>query len=58
MPAKSKAQYRLMLAVATGEREIKGITKKMAQEWLASTTNPSHLPERLGPNRKKAKVIK
>ena len=34
MPAKSKAQFKLMKGVAEGTIKRKGLTKKVAQEYI------------------------
>lgn len=45
MPAKSKAQYRLMQAVAQGDVKLPGLTKEKAAEFVAGQS-PRGLPER------------
>ena len=48
MPVKSKAQMRLMFAVASGKakKKPKGLSKKEAKDMLAATENKSALPEK------------
>jgi len=46
MPAKSKAQFRLMKGIAEGSISPKnGITKKMAKEFIQGQS-PKSLPQR------------
>lgn len=48
MPAKSKAQLRLMYAVKEGKAKLNtpGLSKKEASEFIEATSKPSKLPER------------
>lgn len=48
MPVKSKAQMRLMFAVASGKakKKPKSLSKKEAKEMLSATKNKSALPEK------------
>lgn len=48
MPVKSKAQMRLMYAVASGKakKKPKGLSKAEAKDMLAKTENKSALPEK------------
>jgi hypothetical protein len=48
MPVKSKAQMRLMFAVASGKakKKPKSLSKKEAKEMLSATENKSALPEK------------
>lgn len=56
MPVKSKAQMRLMYAVASGKtkKKPKSLSKKEAKEMLSATENKSALPEK-APKSKKGK---
>lgn len=56
MPVKSKAQMRLMYAVASGKakKKLKSLSKKEAKEMLSATENKSALPEK-APKSKKGK---
>jgi hypothetical protein len=58
MPVKSKAQMRLMYAVASGKakKKPKSLSKKEAKEMLSATENKSALPEKAAkPKAKKDK---
>ena len=58
MPVKSKAQMRLMYAVASGKakKKPKSLSKKEAKEMLSATENKSALPEKAAkPKAKKGK---
>jgi hypothetical protein len=44
MPARSKAQYRFMRGVASGNIKAKGLTRKQAGEYVNKTTSYSALP--------------
>jgi hypothetical protein len=58
MPVKSKAQMRLMFAVASGKakKKPKSLSKKEAKEMLSATENKSALPEKAPkPKAKKGK---
>ena len=59
MPVKSKAQMRLMYAVASGKakKKPKSLSKKEAKEMLSATENKSALPEK-APKKKEKKVKK
>jgi hypothetical protein len=46
MPARSKAQYRLMQGVASGSIKKKGLSKKVAKEYVGKTKSYSSLPKR------------
>lgn len=48
MPVKSKAQMRLMYAVASGKakKKPKSLSKKEAKEMISATENKSALPEK------------
>ncbi len=48
MPAKSKAQFRMMEAIAHGAKPKsgKGPSKAVAQEYVTATKSPKSLPER------------
>lgn len=46
MPATSKAQYRLMQAVAHGDTKLPGLTKEKAAEFISGQT-PQGLPEKV-----------
>jgi len=46
MPASSKAQYRLMQAVAHGDTKLPGLTKEKAAEFISGQT-PQGLPEKV-----------
>jgi len=52
MPAKSKAQFRFMQAVAHGKAKSKGLSKEEAAEYV-SGQSPKGLPERKKKKRKK-----
>ncbi len=46
MPTRSKAQWRLMQAIAHGKaKEGKGLSKEKAQEFIDATPNYKKLPE-------------
>lgn len=45
MPATSKAQFRLMQAVAHGSAKVKGLSKAKAAEYVAGQS-PKDLPEK------------
>lgn len=45
-PASSKAQYRLMQAVAHGDTKLPGLTKEKAAEFISGQT-PHGLPEKV-----------
>lgn len=49
MPAKSKAQFRLMQAVAHNPKiaEKTGISKSVGKEFVSATKAPKKLPERM-----------
>lgn len=47
MPAKSKAQFRAMMAAAHGKSTL-GIPKKVGQDFADATTSYKTLPEKLG----------
>ena len=51
MPATSRAQYRLMRAVASGDAHLPGMTKKQGEEYVAGQS-PKGLPERKKPKTK------
>lgn len=58
MPAKSKAQFRLMQAMLHGSKPKggkKGPSKKVAQEYISATPSPGKLPERVAPKAKGGK---
>ena len=46
MPAKSKAQNRLMQAAARGDTRL-GVARKVAREFVRKTKGVKHLPERV-----------
>lgn len=46
MPAKSKAQFRLMQAAAHGSAKLHGMTKEKAAEYVAGQS-PKKLPEKV-----------
>lgn len=45
MPARSKAQFRLMQAVAHGDAKVPGLSRGQAEEYIAGQS-PKGLPER------------
>ena len=47
MPAKSKAQYRFMQAVAHGNIKKEGLSKEKAKEYIDKTRNLRKLKERV-----------
>lgn len=47
MPAKSKAQFRFMAAVASGEVKKKGLSRRKAREFLQTTPSYARLPNRV-----------
>jgi hypothetical protein len=51
MPAKSRAQYRLMQAVAHGDAKVPGLSKKQAAEFVKDQS-PKRLPEHKGGHKK------
>lgn len=57
MPVKSKAQMRLMYAVASGKakKKPKSLSKKEAKEMLSATENKSALPEKTAKKKGKKK---
>lgn len=54
MPPRSKAQARLMRAVASGSAKVPGLSKAEAKEYVAGTPT-KNLPERVKPKGGKAK---
>ena len=54
MPAKSKAQYRFMQAVASGKLKVKGLSKAKAREFVEGQS-PKGLPERKGKRKSRKK---
>jgi hypothetical protein len=46
MPAKSKAQYRLMQGVASGSIKVKGLSKSEAKDYVKKTKSYSALPSK------------
>lgn len=53
MPAKSKAQLRLMYAVKEGKAKLDapGLTKAKAEEFIEATPSPKKLPEKKKPKK-------
>lgn len=46
MPARSKAQYGFMAAVAAGKAKGNGLTKSQAREFMAATRSYKSLPRK------------
>jgi len=55
MPAKSRAQFRLMQAVAHGKARKGGPTKAQAKEFVEKTGSYKSLPEKVKKTAKKRK---
>jgi len=52
MPAKSKAQFRFMKAVASGKAKAKGLSKEEAEEYTAGQS-PKGLPRKVKKGKRK-----
>lgn len=57
MPAVSKAQFRFMESVASGDIKRKGLSKKQAKEYIAGQS-PKKLPTRSKKASKKSSLKK